>query len=381
MDLFHRSSSSAALLLASLAAIGCANPGPPRSPSLHLPETARDLTAVRSGDTVEVRFTVPSRSTDKLPLHGSALTATLCRELDHQTCMAIPAFTATTVALAAPTATPTVVVWKDHLPAPLAAGAPHLLGYRVELFNVLGRSAGMSDPAFTVAGQAPTAVTALHAQGSREGIVLSWNAAPHAEGEVLLQREGRTAAPKAATPHQASPLSPHKESDNDTVWLDPHADDTTRTLDTAVLPDVPYRYIAVRQRTLQIGGRTMQLRSAESDPLSFTLRQIYPPVAPTGLVAAGFTAQAGTPFAVDLVWQPVDDAKLAGYNVYRQKIDEQGFPVGERARLNEAVVPLPGFHDTTANDGTRYRYSVTAVDPQGNESEATTSVLEPTGVQ
>jgi len=133
----------------------------------------------------------------------------------------------------------------------------------------------------------------------------------------------------------------------------------------------------------------VELRSALSPPTPFTLREIYPPPAPTGLNAVGFFASeaTGTPpaFAVDLIWQPIDEtgllAGLAGYNVYREPLNTTGDTATPRTRLNTAPIPTPAFHDTTANPATRYRYSVTAIDTKGNESRAVTVLLEPSIAQ
>jgi hypothetical protein len=154
------------------------------------------------------------------------------------------------------------------------------------------------------------------------------------------------------------------------VWLQTNASAGT-TLDTSAEADAPYRYIAVRQRVAQIGGRSLPYRSAESAPAAFILQEIYPPPAPAGLTAAGFVSASGS-YAVDLVWQPVDDAGLlaglAGYNVYREA-------AGAATKLNDAPVQVPGFHDVTASATEGYRYRVTAVDKKGNESAAAAYAL------
>jgi hypothetical protein len=129
---------------------------------------------------------------------------------------------------------------------------------------------------------------------------------------------------------------------------------------------------------VQVGGRSVQLRGAPSAGVDVTLRAIYPPLPPTGLTAAAFVS--GT-FAVDLVWQPVDEtgliAPLAGYNLYREELDAAGQPTGAaRARLNATPLAVPAFHDATAMQNKRYRYWVTAVDVKGNESAAATVLLE-----
>ena len=303
MHSFHpRNERTATLLIrgvalgAVLAAIGCASPGPPRAPSLNLPELVRDLTVTRIGNTVELHFTAPSRSTDKLPLRGGKVTGQLCRQLDHQPCLPVPS-SKTTVATGGPNGTHNLVTWTDTLPTDLAQGSPRLLTYRVEFFSPAGQSAGASAPAATAAGSPPPPAGNLHAEGSRLGVVLSWD--PSAQpGDILLRRED---------------------------------------------------------------------------------------LAPTGLTAVGFFTPTPSTFAIDLVWQPVDNtgllAGLAGYNIYREPLSPTGEPTAARTRLNTSPVQLPGFHDTTANPTTSYRYSVTAIDAKGNESSAATVLLEPSAAQ
>jgi hypothetical protein len=369
------SSAATAILLA---ALGCASPGPPRAPSLGLPEPVRDLTASRIGNTVELKFTAPSTSTDKLPLRDPTLTGQLCRQLDHQPCLPIPA-SLTTIPL--PTAdTHTPVIWTDTLPPDLTQGPPHLLTYRVEFFSRAHRSAGLSAPAFTAAGAPPAPVDNLHAEGSRLGIVLSWTPTPTpaATGNVVLQREDLAPSP-AKTPGQKSKQPPPIQ------WLGTRSPAQTmppanRTLDTTAPPSTPFRYIAERRLALQLGTHPIELRSTPSSPVTFTLQPIYPPPAPTGVSAVGYFANGPAfPFAVDIIWQPTDETglitPLAGYNLYREPLTTA--QSGQPARLNPTPIRSPAFHDTTANPATRYRYIVTAVDTKGNESPAATTLLEP----
>ena len=386
MDLFRRRDCSfrRAVLLASLAsslgALGCANPGPPHVPSLYLPKPVKDLAVSRSGDTVELRFTAPARTTDDLPLRSHSIAGVLCRALDAKTCTVPPGMSPQPVSMG------DAVVWTDTLPAELSTGNARLLGYRVEFFNAKGKSAGRSDPAYTIAGEAPAPVEGLHVDGSRLGVLLRWSATTR-PGDVLLEREDLAPVPKTARKQtNKANGKPKKDSGPaNMVWLDTHAKATgdsrpAETLDTTALPETPYRYTAVRRVTVKFGDRTLELRSTKSPALTFILHEIYPPSAPTALTAVGFvtTATDGTtsPFAVDLIWQPVSEAgmiaELAGYNVYRETLD-----AGGKTKLNSAIVPVPAFHDATASAGVRYRYSVTALDIKGNESPAATTVLEP----
>lgn len=401
--------------------LGCASPGPPQPPSLHLPALVTNLTASRIGGTVVLRFTPPAQSTDKLPLRGGSITGQFCRQLPHGPCNAVSS-SKTAVAISGPNRSSGVMTWFDTLPADLAQGQPRPLAYRVEFFNASGRSAGPSAPAFTAAGAAPLPVEDLQVQGSRLGAVITWKATS-GPGEVLIQREDL--APKAVKPSATragtqvrSPLhppgkkqvsaAPSSTNSPSTVWLGTHepSQGAGQMLDTTALPGRPYRYSAVRRLTVVLNASSLnagsiELRSQPTPPIEFTLRQIYPPPAPAGLSAAGYfsgeTSAAGVPssFAVDLVWQPVDDAglitPLAGYNVYRQGLQAAGTPsaaagqaseaaghaVEHRMRLNTTPVAVPAFHDTTANPAIAYRYSVTAVDVKGNESPAATVLLQP----
>jgi hypothetical protein len=358
--------------LLSIALTGCANPGPPHAPSLYLPEpvSAAKIAASRIGNEVAVRFTVPARSTDNLPLRAPQLSGSLCRQAETGPCA--PVTGKLTVAAKGPDGQPNVVTWRDTLPADLAGGAPRIIGYRVEFFNSAGVSGGKSDPAIAAAGQVPPAVEALTAEGSRAGIILRWKPEPTSAGQVVIRREDIAFAAK--TPANRNHPEPGREPG--VAWLAADAASPGRVLDSSALPDISYRYTALRSIKVQLGGRELGMRSAESAPLDFILREIYAPSAPTGLTAIGFT-NADSQFAIDLIWQPVNERAVAGYNLYRQPIDSGGAALGSRTRISTVKANLPGFHDATATAGSRYRYEVTAIDDHGNESPAASTVLEP----
>jgi hypothetical protein len=304
----------------------------------------------------------------------------LCRQLENQPCLPVQTSKAT-VATLTPNGTHNLVTWTDPLPPSLTEGPPRLLTYRVEFFSPASRSSGQSNPAFTAAGPPPLRVENLHAEGSRLGVVLTWNPA-NQPGNVTLKRENLAPAPPGP-PTQRKPTTKPLSA---IVWLGTNASSastTPRTLDTTALPDVPYRYIAQRRASVLLGNRSIELLSSFSAPITFTLHEIYPPPSPTGLTAVGFFTTPPLPdvpptFAVDLIWQPVDSAGqivgLAGYNVYREAIDPT---IGPRDRLNPVPIPTPAFHDTSADPSARYRYTITSVDTNGNESPAATVLLEP----
>ena len=166
-------------------------------------------------------------------------------------------------------------------------------------------------------------------------------------------------------------------------WLQANDSDESKasTLDTAALPDTPYSYLAQRRTTLQLANHSIEIRSTPSTPINFTLLNIYPPPAPIGLTAAGYFSGTPPAFAVDLIWQPVNEAglitPLAGYNVYREILNAAAESTTPHGQLNASPILQPAFHDTTANPSAAYRYSVTAIDAKGNQSPATSVVLQP----
>jgi hypothetical protein len=106
----------------------------------------------------------------------------------------------------------------------------------------------------------------------------------------------------------------------------------------------------------------------ESDPSSSvtaTFKDLTPPAAPKNLQ---FLLE---PKAVRLIWDAVDAPDLAGYRIYRTE------GIGHEPDIKEVgTVPLfaapvttPYAVDPGADPGIAYRYGVTAVDKNGNESE------------
>jgi hypothetical protein len=376
-----RSLTSAALFCSTWLVLGCASPGPPKAPSLNLPEPVNDLQADRVGDAVKLTFTVPSKSTDKLPLRGLTVTAQLCREIGHGACIAI---SGSKREFAVPPAggTRQMGTLSDVLSDDLTHSRPGILGYRITFSNAADHNAGPSVPAFTATGPAPEAVTGFHVSGSRVGALLLWDPSETTRSAVQIQRE-------TLNPVQSQKAVSQNKSDSKPIILEcPAGEASTNAhelLDATALPATAYRYIATRRSTLQFGGHTITLHSNPSARVDFTLHEIYPPPTPVGLTAVRFSQDSthassvsGAAFAIDLIWQPVDDkgliAGLAGYNIYRRALDTAG---ATKERLNSAPVAVPSFHDASALRTKGYLYSVTAVDLKGNESPAINATVEP----
>jgi len=80
----RRSAGFVSLLASGLVLSGCGMPGAPLPPSLHLPDPVTDLTAIRTGDQVQLNWTMSKKDTDKLLLAGS-VPVRVCRKEDGAT--------------------------------------------------------------------------------------------------------------------------------------------------------------------------------------------------------------------------------------------------------------------------------------------------------
>jgi len=121
------------------------------------------------------------------------------------------------------------------------------------------------------------------------------------------------------------------------------------------------RYVYSVRSVLSYAGTNVE--SSDSNLLSVTPRDTFPPAAPVALVAVYVPAAGGTPAHVDLSWAVSPESDVAGYQVYRSE------PSGTQAtRVNNHLLLTPAFRDMNVASGRSYHYTVTAVDRSGNES-------------
>ncbi len=337
-----------AAALAALAA-GCGTPGAPQAPSLNLPDKVTNLVAVRTGNDVLLTWTMPRRNTDKLALDGD-VTVRVCRAEGNGFCEATG-----NDRLLAPGVAGTL---SETLPPALAAGPPRVLSYFVELKNQKGRSAGMSNAATVLAGQAPAAVAGLTAEVRKDGVVLRWT--PDGENvPVRLQRTLLTPPPAKA---RQGPLDAPPEPVEQNLLIDKDAQ-AARAIDKSIRFGETYSYRAQRVARVQENGQTLELAGELSAPVRVEAVDIFPPAVPRGLAAIATAGEAGAPPAIDLSWQPDSEADLAGYIVYRR----EGDAAWQRISPAQPVIG-PAFHDAQVQAGHTYRYAVSAIDQGGHES-------------
>ena len=350
-----------ALLSVSIAT-GCGAPAAPQPPTLNLPQLVRDLAAKRAGNVVHLTFTVPQKTTDKLPVRG-AMTAHLCRSVESGPCQA-----AGTLAIPVQEKAASM---DDTLPPELSQGPLRLLAYRVSILNRAGKSEGTSAPTYTAAGVTPLPVTGFVAIPRRKGIILSWQATDQpasTTGWIRFDRMRTSAPPPQPEPTENNSSrnlltgrnTPGEPAEQ--ILRLPESAAQASAIDATAHTGNSYRYIAQRVEQVTIAGHSIEIAGLPSAPAETAYPDVFPPPVPTGLVSAADTAAK----AIDLDWTPDVDPGLAGYIVYRRAAGASEQP----QRISPAGKPVTSSNwtDTTAVPGQRYAYSVSAIDVSGNES-------------
>jgi len=344
---------------AALALAGCGMPGAPLPPSLNLPVPVNDLSAVRAGGQVDLTWTMPAKTTDKVLLKGN-ITVRICRnESDSTHC---------SVAATLRLAPKSDASFTDTLPSPLAAGPPRVLSYSVELVNRRGRSAGLSNSAAILAGEAPPAIENLTAQMRKDGVLLHWASVPTESSPVavrLVRRLVRRLPSPPAKKSNQGPLAQPAEPIEQTLLVEA-SPSTIHALDNNIRFGETYEYRAQRVARVTVGGSTLELAGPLSPPVHIDTINMFPPGAPKGLAAVATAGEndSGPAPSIDLSWLPGTESDLAGYIVYRRESADAAW---QRISPAQPVVG-PGYHDPDVQPGHTYSYAVTAIDQNGLES-------------
>ena len=347
----RRAALAAVLTVLGIGLSGCGTPGAPQPPSLNLPDPVTDLAAVRTGNQVALTWTMPKKNTDKLLLKDK-VAVRVCR----QVAVATECDTAGGYLLLAPGATGS---FSESLPTALAAGEPRALRYFVELKNRNSRSAGLSNAAAVLAGEAPAPIAGLRAEVRKDGVVLRWNAESTTTA-VRLHRTLLTMASQKDSKEKKNLMAPPPEPTEQNFVVDAASARGGRTLDTAIRFGQVYEYRAQRVARITVEGKTLELDGELSAPVRVEAEDVFPPAVPSGLAAVAATEESGA--FIDLSWQPDTEADLAGYIVYRR---EAG---GDWKRITAKPSIAPAWHDAEVQPGHSYRYAVSAIDQSGHES-------------
>ena len=350
--------------------LGCGLAASPQPPSLHLPTPVRHLTAARAGDQVALHWDTPKETTDRLRIH-TPVKLRICRQPHGEPC-------ATVATVSAAPGKP--ADYTDTPPAPLTHGPLRPMDYEIFGLNQHNRTAGPSNAATTMAGEAPPPVQDLSATEIERGVVLHWRPLPGLSPNmsIQLQRNLLTTPIIAKTGRLPGQLSLVSEPAHLTLQVPPQPDqaDPGTALDPSVEFNRKYQYVAVRIRQVTVGTQPVQIASAPSNPVVIVTRDTFPPAAPSGLAAIPVPASLnhGAP-EVDLSWSPNTEPDLAHYIVYRREVasNQSAHPIGP---INAAApIVAPTFRDPHVQPGETYAYSVAAVDNAGNQSPPSAEVV------
>ena len=336
--------------------------GPPQPPSLNLPTAPTDLRASRKGDRVNLTWTLPATTTDRQTLRELGPTL-ICRSVDdlNQCGTPVGKTESQVVPKAVSTKQRPEATYVDTLPETIQSDSPGAFAtYAVEVLNKAGRGAGLSNRVKVPLARTLPPPQDFQAQVKSQGIVLHWTAAIEAVSQNnprYLYRVYRTAigTSERSMVGEVGVSGQHNYSLPDTTF------EWEKT----------YTYRAETVTVLEQPNRPpIQIEGDDTPDVKVFADDVFPPAVPSGLQAV-FSGPGQKPF-IDLIWAPVTDADLAGYNVYRNEHDAT--PV----KLNSELVRTPAYRDATVEPGKQYSYSVSSVDLRGNESARSEVATEST---
>jgi hypothetical protein len=344
----------------------CASLGPPQPPSLELPKPPTDLRAARKGDHVILTWTVPTLTTDRKTIRSMGPTR-ICRGSGELKQCGTPVGQTNT-----PISPPTPpgarkqkqsAAYTDTIPSDLLTTSfSAKVTYAVEVLNHDARGAGISNQVQVALIRTQPPPQELRAQVTGQGVVLTWTSHMPPNASSVVRYFYR--AYRRLEGSQPSTL----------VGEVPAAGESNFTLtDSAIEWEKTYEYRVETVTAIAVEGKPavrdeVQVEGDDTAEIKVFTHDIFPPAVPFGLQAV-FSGPGQQPF-VDLVWAPVPDLDLDGYNIYRR---EEGLPA---VKLNAQPVRTPAYRDDHVAPGKNYLYSVSAVDVRGNESARSEETAE-----
>jgi hypothetical protein len=361
------------LLLAS-----CAQTGPPLPPSLELPKPPTDLRVSRKGNRVTLSWSEPTLTTDRKSVRYIGPTL-VCRSLDPE--IATCGNPVATLPAPPPSAAPkksgraaqkspaAPQTYTDILPTAVQQQNPSAeLTYAVDVLNRNARSGGLSNRVHVSAVATLPPPTDLSAELTGDGAVLTWTSA--AESQNVL-------ANPAAVQHRYRIYRRDESSGQDAIAGEVPVPSTesgpVHFTDSTFEWEKTYLYRITTVSIVKHTESEVQVEGDDTPPVRVIAHDVFPPSVPAGLQAA-YSGEGQKPF-IDLIWAPVTNADLAGYNVFRSETN--GTEIKIAVKLNSELVKSPSYRDFAVASGKTYTYSVSAVDVRGNESLRSDPTSEP----
>lgn len=357
--------------------IGCASPGEPVERRPPTPAAVTDLTALQTGNSVALTFTLPRETADHRPLK-EAPAVDIWRSFSSSSSSApSPAELATIPsAMVSRYMEQGRVRYVDVLrPEVFTQHANDIAHYTVRTRVSEKKLSPESNVVAVQIHPAPDPIEDLKGESQRSGVTLTWTPpqrtpvgpAPPVEMYRVYRTEIATPSAESSPTTSAVPESPVaktptklKEEFAKIAEVPSPAYEDTQT-------EYGKTYTYSVRSVVRYSGH--DLESSDSNLVTIARRDIFPPSVPQGLVVVFVPALGETPAHLELSWAINPETDIGGYNVYRS---EQGGTLG--TRLNSETLLTPAFRDMSAIAGRHYFYAVTAVDRSGNESSPSAPV-------
>ena len=353
------------LLLAS-----CAQTGPPLPPSLELPKPPTDLRASRKGDSVTLTWSEPTLTTDRQSVRYLGPTL-VCRSVNPDRLQPEMTVCGNPIKFLPPPSEapqtpgsprPASQTYTDTLPPAMLQPDPATeITYAVEVLNRNARGAGLSNrvPVPAILTLPPPGDLAAELAG--DGVVLTWTSAGESQSV-----SANSPANTPSVQHRYRIYRRDESSGKDAVAGEVPLGEPgpAHFADPSFEWEMTYLYRIAAVSIIKRPDSEVQVEGDDTPPVRVVAHDVFPPSVPAGLQAA-YSGEGQQP-SIDLIWAPVTNADLAGYNVYRSETNGAG---GEKAvKVNSELVKSPSYRDSAVASGKTYTYSVSAVDVRGNES-------------
>jgi hypothetical protein len=362
------------ILACILVLAGCAAPGEPTERKPRVPTPVTDLAAVQQDDNVILSFTLPKESVDRHPLRQIPAIE-IYRDF-----APVSSGNAGHAPSAPANPTPLVTIpsamvdqyddrghirYVDSLkPEDFTQHPGAQAIYIVRTRASLKKASADSNAAALRIEPAADPITDLRAEITHQGVVLTW---------TLPQKNliGSVPTIAACRIYRSEPGSQSQQSATLAAPKE-NSKQTSTPVRIGDIPTAPFRDPQIKfGNTYTYSVRSIvqyedvQVESADSNPVTVTPQNTFPPEAPQGLLVVFVPAQNGAPAYFDLSWSISPDNDIAGYNIYRT--EQEGAPGN---KLNPQLLLTPAFRDMNVVRGHHYFYTVTAVDRAGNQSPA-----------
>lgn len=237
------------------------------------------------------------------------------------------------------------------------AGEPTRLRYAVRYVNAAGQRAAFSnflllEPAARIA-QPPTLIITGKEVGE-DAITVSWQPpAANIDGSTPVNLLGYNVYRMSELKDESS------QPINDALISG------TQYQDRNFKSGETYRYVV---RSVSLGTEGAQVESLNSNPISLSPRDTFPPSAP------GPVTIAAAPGRLSIFFPANVEPDIAGYKIYRST--DPDLPRDKWNQLNPELLTRTTFQDEKVESGKRYYYYLTAIDQAGNVSPPSEVVSE-----